>query len=63
MSKKNYVVHFRNLQYYLPQGIILKKVHSILEFKQSAWMKPYIDFNAQKRNEATNEADQTFLNY
>ena len=57
MLKKNYVVHYRNLQYHLSQGLILKKVHKILEFKQSAWMKPYIDFNNQKRKEATNEAD------
>ena len=45
MSKKNYVVHLRNLKYYISQGLILKKVHKILEFKQSAWMKSYIDFN------------------
>ena len=38
--------------------IILKKVHKILEFKQSAWMKPCIDFNTQKRKEATNEDDK-----
>ena len=54
MSKKNYVVYYRNLKYYLSQGLILKKVHRILEFKQSAWMKPYIDCNTQKRKEATN---------
>ena len=58
MSRKNYVVHYRNLKYYLSQGLILKKVHRILEFKQSAWMKPYIDFNTQKRKEAINEADK-----
>ena len=56
MPKNNYVVHYRNLQFYLSQGLILKKVHRILEFKQSNWMKPYIDFNTQKRKEATNEA-------
>ena len=61
MSKKNYVVHYRNLQYYLSQGLILKKVHRILEFKQRDWMKPYIDFNTQKRKEATNEADQNLF--
>ena len=61
MSKNNYVVHYRNLQYYLSQGLILKKVHKILEFKQSAWMKPYIDFNTQKRKEATNEADKNLF--
>ena len=58
LSKKNYVVHYRNLRYYLSQGLILKKVHKILEFKQSAWMKSYIDFNTQKRKEAPNEADK-----
>ena len=58
MSKTNYVVHHRNLQYYLSQDLILKKVHKILEFKRIAWMKPYIDFNTQKGKEATNEADK-----
>ena len=61
MSKNNYVVHYRNLKYYLPQGLILKKVHKILEFKQSSWMKPYIDFNTQKRKEAINEADRNLF--
>ena len=28
-----------------------------MEFKQSAWTKPYTDFNAERRKEATNEAD------
>ena len=29
-----------------------KKTHSILEFNQSQWSKPYIEFNTQKRLEA-----------
>ena len=61
MPKKIYGVHYKSLQYYLSQGLILKKVHRILEFKQSPWMKPYIDFNTQKRKEATNEADKTLF--
>ena len=56
IPKDNYVVHYRNLKCYVSLGLILKKVHKILEFKQSAWMKPYIDFNTKKRKEATNEA-------
>ena len=60
-SRKNYVAHYRNLKYYLSQGIRLKKIHRILEFKQSPWMKPYIDFNTKKRLEATNEADKNLF--
>ena len=61
IPKKNYAVYYRNLQYYLSQALILKKVHRILEFEQSDWMKPYIDFNTQKRKEATNEADKNLF--
>ena len=61
MPKKNYWVHYRNLQYCLSQGLILKKVHRILEFKQSNWMKSYADFNTKKRKEATNEADKNLF--
>ena len=32
LPKKNYVIHYRNLEYYLSKGWILTKVHKILEF-------------------------------
>ena len=49
LPKKKYVLHYSTLKYYLSQGLILKNVNRILDFKQSAWMKPYIDFNTQKK--------------
>ena len=61
LSKENYAVHYRDLKYYLSKGLILAKVHRILEFKQSAWMKPYIDFSTERRKEATNEADKNLF--
>ena len=44
-DKIRYVVHYRNLQYYLSLGIKLIKFHRILNFKKSNWLKKYIEFN------------------
>ena len=53
-NKKNYVVHYRNLKYYIKQGLILTKIHRIIEFKQDNWMQKYIlveegQFGVRKR--------------
>ena len=58
MDKDKYVLHYRNLQQFLQLGSKFKKIHRILKFKQKYWMKPYIDFNTQKRKEATNDANK-----
>ena len=36
-------------------------MHRILVFTQIDWMKPFIDFNTQKRKDATSEADKTLF--
>ena len=41
--------------------MILDRIHQAIEFGQSAWMKTYIDFNAQLRTKATNDFEKDFV--
>src|SRR5215216_3883257 len=58
--RKNYVIHYQELQYYVKLGMIVDEVSEILSFDQTNWLEPYISFNTEKRNEAK-KAGNTFL--
>lgn len=60
-DREKYVLHYRMLKLALQHGLILKKVHRILKFKQTPWMKPYIDLNTELRKKADNDFEKAFF--
>lgn len=57
-NKKNYVIHYTMLKFVLSQGLILTKVHRVLKFRQSMWLRPYILLNTVQRTRATNDFEK-----
>ena len=59
--KKKCVIHIKALKQAIDHGLVIEKIHRCIEFKQSAWMKEYIDFNTRLRTEAINDFEKRFL--
>ena len=57
-DKEKYVIHVRTLQFYLKQGLKLKKIHRAIKFEQKEVLKPYIEFNTEKRKNARNDFEK-----
>ena len=58
--KKRYVIHIRALDQALKHGLVLECIFRAIEFKQSAWMKEYIDFNTKLRTVAAYDFEKDF---
>ena len=60
-DKSCYVLHYRTLQLYVSLGMVVKRVHRVLKFKQSDWLKSFVMFNTAKRINAANEFQKAFF--
>ena len=55
------MVHIKALDQALKHGLKLKKVHRVIEFQQSKWMKACIMLNTRLRKDAKNEFEKDFF--
>ena len=60
-DQKKYVIHIRALKQALNHGLVLRKVHRVIQFNQKDWLKPYIDMNTKLRTEAKNDFEKDFF--
>lgn len=51
-DKYEYVIHYVHLKTCLRNGLTLSKIHRILRFRQSPFLKQYIDLNTELRKKA-----------
>ena len=55
------VVYIRSLKQALNHGLILKKLHRVIQFNQEAWLKEYIDMNTELKKQAKNDFKKDFF--
>ena len=60
-DKENYVIQIQALKQALNHGLILKKVHKVIQFNKKTWLKPYIDMNTKLRTESKNDLEKYFF--
>ncbi|XP_022778592.1 uncharacterized protein LOC111320169, partial [Stylophora pistillata] len=60
-EKKKYIVHHEILKQYMSLGIEIGKIHRVIRFNESPWMKKYIDLNTELRTKADNDFEKDFF--
>ena len=60
-DRKSYLIHIQALNQVLRHGLRLHRIHRVIEFDQTPWLKFYIHLNTQLRTTATNDFKKDFF--
>ena len=60
-DKNKYFVHIGSLKQVLDHGLILKKIHGVIQFNEKAWLKEYIDMNTELKKHAKSGFEKEFF--
>ena len=60
-NKTKYVLHHEVLKFHEKPGLEFTKIHRVIKFEETEWMKPYIMLNAKLRAQATNDFKKDFF--
>ena len=60
LDKNRYVCHYRNLKFYVNQVLKVRKLHRVIQFRQSKWLGDYNSKKTIMRKQATNDFEKNF---
>ncbi|XP_022794378.1 uncharacterized protein LOC111333124 [Stylophora pistillata] len=60
-EKKKYIVHHETLKLYKSLGMKIGKIHRVISFDESPWMREYIDLNTDLRAKAQNDFEKDYF--
>lgn len=60
-NKYNYAIHYVYLKKCIEHGLILRKVHRVITFRQRPYLKQYIELNTKLRQQAKCTFEQDFF--
>jgi hypothetical protein len=60
-NKKDYIIDIRVLKFYLQQGLELTNINRVVQYKQKAWLKNWIDMNTDFRKHAKNDFEKDYF--
>lgn len=60
-KKSEYIIHYKSLEECIKKGLVVTKIHRVLKYDESNFLKTYIDLNTQLRTKATSDFEKDFF--